>query len=76
MRVNTLDPMTLNDVEDLENAPFVIEGHGENAMKIYFESEANRAEYLGMESHGAEGMSGLREIFDAMADNPDTGSIN
>ncbi len=76
MRINTLDPMTLNDVVDLESAPFVIEGEGENAMKIYFESEANKAEYLGMESHGAEGMSGLGKIFDAMAENPDTGSIN
>ena len=26
-------------------------------MKIDFESEANRVEYLGMEGHGAEGMS-------------------
>ena len=66
MRINTLDPMTLNDVEDLENAPFIIEGEGENAMKIYFESEANLAEYLGMEIHGAEGMSGLGKIFDAI----------
>lgn len=76
MRVYTLDPMTLNDVTDLENAPFVIEGEGDNVVKIYFESEENRNGYLEMESHGAGDLSGLNAIFDAMADNPDTGSIN
>ena len=76
MRVTTLDPMSLNDVTDLDNAPFVIEGEGESAMKIYFESEANRAEYLEMETHGSGDLSGLKAIFDGMADNPNTGSIN
>ncbi len=76
MRTTTLDPMTLNDVIDLNNAPFVIEGEGDNAMKIYFESEQNREEYLNMEMHGSGDLSGLKDIFDAMADNPDTGSIN
>ncbi len=76
MRTTTLDPMSLNEVIDLENAPFVIEGQGENAIRIYFESEANLQEYLEMESHGANGLSGLGSIFDAMAENPDTGSIN
>ncbi len=76
MRINTLDPMSLNDVINLDNAPFVIEGEGDKAMKIYFESTQNRDEYLEMESHGAGDLSGLNAIFDAMADNPDTGSIN
>ena len=76
MRVSTTDPMTLSDVTDLENAPFVVEGEGESAIKIYFESEQNRAGYLAMESHGAGDPSGLKHIFDAMADNPNTGSIN
>ncbi len=76
MRITTLDPMTLNDVSNLDTAPFVIEGKGDNAIKIYFESEQNRREYLEMESHGAESMSGLNDIFKAMAENPDTGSIN
>jgi hypothetical protein len=76
MRVTTLDPMTLNDVKDLDSAPFLIEGKGQNALKIYFESEASMLEYLDMESHGANGIGGLAEIFDSMADNPDTGSIN
>lgn len=76
MRISTTDPMTLNDVTDMEDAPFVIEGEGEGAIKVYFESEQNRKEYLAIELHGSEDLPGLRGIFDAMADNPNTGSIN
>ena len=76
MRITTLDPMTLNDVKDLDNATYIVEGEGDNALKIYFESCENRDEYLAMESHGAGDLSGLKSIFDAMADNPNTGSIN
>ncbi len=46
MRVTTRDPMTGRDVSDWKNAPFVLEGEGENALKIYFESEQSRQEYL------------------------------
>ncbi|MDJ0805835.1 MAG: hypothetical protein QNJ78_03290 [Gammaproteobacteria bacterium] len=76
MRTTTLDPMSLNDVTDLENAPFILEGEGDSAIKIYFETEKNRDEYLEMEIHGAGDLSGLKQIFDDMADNPNTGSIN
>ena len=76
MRISTTDPMTLNDVTDMEDAPFVIEGEGEGAIKVYFESEQNRKEYLAIELHGSGDLPGLRGIFDAMADNPNTGSIN
>jgi len=48
MRISTTDPITLNDVRDPENHPFVIEGSGDSALKIYFENEANRREYLGI----------------------------
>lgn len=72
----TRDPITLNDVQDLSNAPFVVEGQDDKAVKIYFESESNRDEYLGMESHEGVNSSGLKKIFDEMAENPDTGSIN
>jgi len=72
----TRDPITLNDVQDLMNAPFVVEGQDDKAVKIYFESESNRDEYLGMESHEGVNSSGLKKIFDEMAENPDTGSIN
>ncbi len=76
MRITTTDPMTLNDVMDKETAPYVIEGEGESAIKIHFESEKTREEYLAMETHGSEDLSGLKGIYDAMADNPNTGSIN
>jgi hypothetical protein len=72
----TRDPITLNDVQDLANAPFVVEGSGSNQLKIYFESEANKQEYLGTEIHGAVNTSGLKKIFDDMADCPITGGIN
>jgi len=76
MITTTLDPISMNDVVDPESAPFIIEGEGENALKIYFESEANRQEYLAIPVHGSEEMSGLKKIYDDMADNPNTGSIN
>lgn len=76
MRQTTLDPISMNDVIDLENAPFVIDGEGPNALKIYFESPENRDEYLNMEVHGSSNSPGLKRIFDEMADNPNTGSIN
>lgn len=46
MRVTTRDPMTGNDVADPATAPFVTEGRGENALKIHFETEDSRQEYL------------------------------
>ena len=76
MIISTLDPISMNDVTDLENAPYVIEGEGEGALKVYFESEDNRREYLNIPVHGSEDMSGLKKIYDDMADNPNTGSIN
>jgi len=45
----TTDPISGRDVTHLATAPFVIEGRGRNALKIYFESEANKAEYQGVE---------------------------
>lgn len=70
------DPITLNDVKNLESAPFLIEGQGPGMIKIYFESDANKQEYLETEMHCGVQSSGLRKIFDEMADNPNTGSIN
>ena len=46
MRVTNRDPITGNDVADVEHAPYVVEGQGENALKIYFESEQSRQEYV------------------------------
>jgi len=76
MITSTRDPISMNDVTDLEHAPYVIEGEGPNALKIFFESEQNKREYLDIPVHGSDDISGLRKIYDEMADNPDTGSIN
>ncbi len=72
----TRDPITLNDVRNLDVAPFVVEGQGAGMLKIYFESEANKQEYLQTEVHSGVQSAGLKKIFDEMADNPNTGSIN
>ena len=68
MRVTTLDPMTLNDVKDIDNAPFIIEGEGDNAIKIFFESEESKQEYENLEMHGSDNISGLKSIYDSMAE--------
>ena len=49
MLVSTTDPITLKDVIDPENHPYVIEGKGDNALKIYFEDESTKSVYLGIE---------------------------
>ena len=36
MRISTLDPMTLNDVTDLDNAPYIIDDEGPNATEDLF----------------------------------------
>ncbi len=46
MRVTTRDPMTGNEVRDPDHAPFVLEGEGDGALKIYFESDLTRQDYL------------------------------
>lgn len=46
MIVTTIDPVTGNRVTDLDRHPFIIEGQGVAAMKIYFESEATRQAYV------------------------------
>jgi len=44
--VTTIDPVTGNKVLDPEHHPFVVEGSGMAATKIYFESEETRQAYL------------------------------
>jgi hypothetical protein len=74
MRRSTLDPISLNDVVDLESAPFVIEGDGPNALKIYFENEASKAEYLSIPLHTANAT--LSAAYAKIADSEITGTIN
>ena len=46
MIVTTIDPVTGTKVTDLEHHPFVIEGSGMAAVKIYFESEDTKRAYV------------------------------
>jgi hypothetical protein len=62
----------MNDVEDVETAPYVIDGD----LKIYFESEENRNEYLDIPIHSSFNSEGLNKVFDDASDSPITGSIN
>jgi hypothetical protein len=45
MRVSTTDPITGQDVEDLEHAPYVVDGD----LKIYFASEGSKQAYVDIE---------------------------
>jgi hypothetical protein len=47
--ITTTDPITGEDLGNLETKPFVIEGEGHLAVKIYFESEETRRCYLNIE---------------------------
>jgi len=42
----TMDPISWHDVVNLENAPCLYEGDGDNGIEIYFENEADRDIYL------------------------------
>ncbi len=49
MRIETTDPITGNTIRDPAGHPFVVEGSGDGALKIYFESEESRRMYLEIE---------------------------
>ena len=46
MIVTTKDPITGREVSEPERHPYVVEGEGDFALKIYFESEDTRQAYL------------------------------
>ena len=46
MIITTTDPITGEHLHNLASKPFVVEGHGRLAVKIYFESEETRRTYL------------------------------
>ena len=64
MIVSTTDPISLVDIQDPESHPFVVEGDGDNALKIYFENEENRQDYLGIE------MENLDDDSESILDDP------
>ncbi len=59
MRIETTDPITGNTIiKAPEGHPFVIEGGGEGALKIFFETEESKSAYLDVEvEHLPEGIS-------------------
>jgi len=75
MITTKLDPISLNDVTDIENPPFMIKGEGSNALKICFESEANKQEYINTLTQGSVDMPEQKKHYDKIAGYPDTGSI-
>ena len=46
MRISTTDSISGADVKNTEKSPIVLEGKGENALKIYIENEENKKAYL------------------------------
>lgn len=54
MIITTTDPVTGKEVINPETHPFLIEGEGEYALKIYFESEATKRAYLEHADDSAE----------------------
>ena len=46
MIITTTDPITGENLHHLSHKPYVIEGEGRLAVKIYFESEETRRSYL------------------------------
>jgi len=61
MRIQTTDPINGRDVTVTEYTPFVVEGSGDDALKIYFDSDENRQIYLDIETEELGGHS--VEIF-------------
>ena len=48
MITTTTDPITGEHLDNLSAKPYVIEGKGRLAVKVYFESEETRSSYIHM----------------------------
>ena len=55
--ITTTDPITGEEIRNPQYKPFVIEGRGHLAIKIYFESEETRRQYLDIASGEPEARS-------------------
>jgi len=44
-RLSTTDPISLNEVNNLEGKPYIVEGTPFNDLTIYFENEKNKHKY-------------------------------
>ena len=45
-RIETTDPMTAHDIDDLSGKPYLVERGVHEDLVIYFESEETRRQYL------------------------------
>ena len=70
MIITTTDPITGEDLVNPETKPFVLEGKGHLAVKIYFESEESRRAYLDIE------VEHPGDDFTVNLDNPDPDLAN
>ena len=50
----TTDPITSHKIKEFDNAPYIVEGKGPHALKIYFENEASKLEYLSSPLHSPD----------------------
>lgn len=76
MRTTTTYPVTGNEVTGTEKAPFVVEGEGEDALKIYFETEASRQDYLDFSAKSASTDESIIDAYNRLRENETTGTIN
>lgn len=74
MMISTTDPITMRDVPDPEHHPFLVEGEGPNAIKIYFESEDTKREYMdiSVEHPGSDFSTNLDNPQPMAGDRPKT----
>lgn len=74
MKLSTIDPMTGNEVLDPGHALFIVEGQGEGAIGICFESQQTREAYLEFcrEAFAAPPI----DAYNKIAGNEITGTIN
>lgn len=74
MLISTTDPITGNDVKNIEEAPYIVEGTGNSALNIYFKSGQNKREYLDISVSGPEGNS--IDAYNEISDHETMGTIN
>ncbi len=68
MRIERTDPISGKTIENPDDRPYVVEGEGDAALKIYFESEETRQQYLGIGTEHPE--QGLGRTLDDPAPLP------
>ena len=52
MHPSELDPISLRAIDDIDNAPFLMERVGTHELKLHFENEINRLAYIKLSVDG------------------------